>query len=192
MDLDLETIRRAQKGDPLARAAFLRGCIRSIRALARKLADPQDVEDRVQELLTHLLEVLPQFDPRGPARPSTWVYTVAWRALLMQRRKRKLTVVPLEEASAVPDHRPTIDGELERAELHGRLQAAVNELSEPQRHIFVLAQLCEVPLQEIADAEGLPLGTVKSRLHRARAELVLKLGPLLDADKNGGGHVANG
>lgn len=195
MKLSSDIVRRAQRGDTAAQAEVLRACAGPVRALVRRLNGPKDVDDRMQEVLTHLLNVLPQFDVRGPAQLSTWAYTVTHRALLMHRRKRHLEVVSLDAAREVADGRPGVDRELERKQLQALVDRAVDELPEQQRRIFVMAQLHEVPLQAIADAEGLPLGTVKSRLHRAKAELTAKLGTLLDDeddDAEGGANAAHG
>lgn len=94
--------------------------------------------------------------------------------------------MPLDRADKVADSGPGGDALVERRELRERLERALGQLPEEQRRVFVLAQVHQQPLEQIAECEQLPLGTVKSRLHRARAALVLLLGGALDAPEEGG------
>lgn len=190
MDFAPEILARARQGHSAAQAEVLRRSVGPIRALIRRLGAAHEREDQVQDALAHLLRALPQFDPDGSAKFSTWAFTVVHRWLLMQRRRRKLELVPLQVAHEVADGRAGADALVERRELRALLDEAVAALPEGQRQVFVLAVMHEVPLEEIARAEGVALGTVKSRLHRARAVLALKLGERLDAsDQKGAGHA---
>lgn len=163
----------------------------SVASLIHRLGARRDVEDQLQEIFAHLLEVLPRFDPRGPAQLSTWVFTVTHRWLLMQRRKATLTLVPID--GGLTKAAPGADAveHVANRELHALLEAELSKLPDELRRVFVLTQLHQQPLEAVAQAEGVPLGTVKSRLHRARAQLVLKLGPALDRAPSGGGRVAS-
>jgi RNA polymerase sigma factor (sigma-70 family) len=190
MRQDLDLLQRAQQGDPQARAALLGQWLGPLRALLRRLHPGAELDDALQEVAVHLLHVLPRFDPAGTAQFGTWVYSVVHRWVLMQRRRRHLTLVPLEDAGAVADAARGADLRVEDRQLSALLERALAELPEPQRTVFVLASLHQVPLAEIAATEGVPVGTVKSRLHRAKAELVLRLGEALDDEEVG--HVANG
>jgi RNA polymerase sigma-70 factor (ECF subfamily) len=182
-ELSAELIARAQHGDRAAQEAFLRRYVRPLHALVRRSGAPGDPDDLTQELLSRLLTALPRFDPAGPARLTTWVFTVAQRWLIDERRRRHLTLVELEDGVAVPDSRPLPEQRLEEHRLAVALEDAVGRLPETQRRVFLLAQVHEQPLEAVAEAEGVPLGTVKSRLHRARAQLVLWLGPLLGREE---------
>jgi RNA polymerase sigma-70 factor (ECF subfamily) len=91
------------------------------------------------------------------------------------RKKRHLVLVPLEDGLEVPDERPRADAHAERRELGAALVSAIARLPEAQRRVFVLAQVHAQPLEAIAEVEGVPVGTVKSRLHRARATLAALL-----------------
>src|SRR5215471_19140828 len=163
MDVPLETIERAKAGNLQAREELLRAFAGPLRALVRRWGSPADPEDQLQELFAKVLRVLPQFEVTGAARLSTWIFTVAHRALLEQRRRPQLNVVPLEQATQIADQQ-CIHRVLEEGELRRRLEEA------------------------IAEAEGIPIGTVKSRLHRARARLVSKLANALE-EREGGRHV---
>ncbi len=183
---------RAQQGDSAAQAAFLHEIGPSVAALIHRLGARRDAEDQLHEIFAHLLEVLPRFDPAGPAQLSTWVFTVAHRWLLMQKRKAAPVLVPLEgglsQASTAPDATQYVEGR----QLSALLELELQRLPEDQRRTFVLTQLHHQPMEEVALAEGVALGTVKSRLHRARAQLVLRMGAALDrVPQKGGGRVAS-
>lgn len=186
MDPDELAIRRAQGGDAGAQAEILRRHSRSLRHLVARLGGRDgDVEDQMQDLYEKVLVALPRFRVSGPARLSTWIHTVAHHWLVSQRRRPAVRVVPLDEPEAmeVADDSASPDLSFERSQLRAALDAALNKLPEAQRRVYVLAQLHEQPLEAIAEAEGVPVGTVKSRLHRAKAELVLLLGEVLDGEK---------
>src|SRR6516165_1888801 len=118
MDVPLETIERAKAGNLQAREELLRAFAGPLRALVRRWGSPADPEDQLQELFAKLLRVLPQFEVAGAARLSTWIFTVAHRALLEQRRRPQLNVVPLEQAKQIADqqciHRTLEEEELRR------------------------------------------------------------------------------
>jgi len=146
-----------------------------------------DPEDLTQALLAHLLVVLPQFDPEdGRATLTTWVFTIANRWLIDQRRRRQLELVPLNEAELVRDPAPSPEAHRAATELRGALEQAIATLPEAQRRSFVMAHVHDQPLEALAQAEGVPLGTIKSRLFRARAALAKLLGPALDRPADAG------
>jgi RNA polymerase sigma-70 factor, ECF subfamily len=175
--LELEDTVRAQRGDRQAQQRVLAALGPLLASLVRRLGDRKDPEDQLQELFAHVLSVLPKFDPAGPATLSTWAYTVAMRQLLMEKRRPALELVAIEGGLSVPDARPAIDERLHAERRRAQLEAAVMRLPEDQRAVFVGAQLQQQPLEAVAAALELPLGTVKSRLHRAKAQLVLWLNP---------------
>jgi RNA polymerase sigma-70 factor, ECF subfamily len=185
MQGEAQLLAAAAAGDARARTAVLQQVAPDFRRLIFRFGTRGAEEDELQELFAHLLEVLPRFRPGGAASFGTWAHTVAHRWLLMERRRRHLVSVPLEAADGVADARLDVHKGYEGKEAHRALEAALARLPEAQRRCFVLSQLHEQPLEAVAEAEDVPLGTVKSRLHRARAELVLALGDLLDDDGKG-------
>ena len=189
MQIDTATLRLAQAGEPAAQTLFLRRCAGPMRALVRRIGSRNDVDDQLQELFVTLLGALPRFSPDGPATLSTWVFAVAHRSILSARRKRKLELVPLDDATEVSDMAPYADAIFARKELQQAIEIALGKLPEEQQRVFVLAQIHEQPLEQIAEVEEVPLGTVKSRLHRARAALVLLLCDRLDAPERGVRHA---
>lgn len=192
LKVDQAVLERAQRGDAAAQGEFLRAIGPTVGALVYRLGRRSDPEDQLHEIFAHLLEVLPRFDPAGPAQLTTWVFTVTHRWLLMQQRKAKLTLVPLEGGLSQPAPGPDAAQQVEGRQLEALLEAELQRLPDEQRRTFVLTQLHHQPLEEVALAEGVAVGTVKSRLHRARAQLIIRMGAALDrVPQKGGGRVAS-
>lgn len=176
-ELDAFTLKRAQQGQ----AAACRGLVvryqRPVFAvLSRMLGHGPHVEDLAQETFLRVFKALPGFDPHGPAQLSTWILTVASRLAIDELRKRRPELVAL-------DHLDTLPGTLEAdAPVHQReasnaLHAALESLGPAFRATVVLSAFHELSHDEIARVTGVDVGTVKSRLHRARAALRAALQP---------------
>ena len=158
-ELDLETLARARAGDPRAFRALYEHHADAVYAfLRRMLPHAAAAEDALQDAFLRVLRALPGFDPRGPARLSTWIFTIARRVALTALERRAPEVAPPPVTAPEP-------------ELRLALEAAVAALPEVLRSTFVLRQGCEFSYEEVAAVEGIDVGTVKSRLHRARAAL---------------------
>ena len=80
-----DVLERAQAGDPAAQTAVLEAVGPPLAGLVRRLSGANEADDCLQELMMHLLKVLPRFDPAGPARLSTWAFSVAHRAVFRVR-----------------------------------------------------------------------------------------------------------
>ena len=175
-ELDRAIVERARRGDRTAREAVLRRYAGPLHALARRAAPVGDPDDLTQDLLRRLLEQLHRFDPDGPARLTTWVFTVAHRHLVDEARRRRIAVMPLEDGLEVADERAGPERlATGRSELR-RLEEAIARLPEAQRRVFVLVAIHGQELEAVAAVEEVPVGTIKSRLHRARAALAHDLG----------------
>jgi len=176
--LDDLTVRRAQRGDEPAWRALIARFQRPVHALIWRLLAGRArhrVEDLVQETFVRVLRALPGFDPSGPASLSTWILTIATRLTLNELRRRE--PVALDTASAEPsaDDRAggaeAADHAAERRQLGAAIAACVAALPEPQRVVLVLREYHDLDYDDIAGILELELGTVKSRLARARAAL---------------------
>lgn len=170
LELDPITLARAQRGDREARAAFVRAYQGPVYALLGRMLGPgrAPVDDAAQDCFLRALEALPRFDPTGPARLSTWVLTIATRlAIDALRHRRRFQGLAEGELS------PVLDGEaLELARREwAQVEVALAELSPEQRAILILRAHHDLDYPEIAAALSLEVGTVKSRLSRARAAL---------------------
>jgi RNA polymerase sigma-70 factor, ECF subfamily len=169
--LDELTLRRAQRGDEAAWRALIGRHQAAVHAVIwRLLAGRQlhRVEDLVQETFVRVLRALSGFDPAGPATLSTWILTIATRLALNELRRPELAELAEEPAAAGGER---ADARAERRRLAAAIQAAVAALPEAQRAVFVLREYHDLDYGEIAAALEIDLGTVKSRLARARGAL---------------------
>jgi RNA polymerase sigma-70 factor (ECF subfamily) len=146
--------------------------------LARRLTrDDEEALDTTQEIFLRVWKGLPGF--RGEARVSTWVFQIAWNYLRGYRRKkgRQLQVVSdsLEPALGteleVRDSAPDPERTVAARERFGRLEAALRRLPEHYRVVVWLRDGEDLSYQQIADVLDVPIGTVRSRLARARDTL---------------------
>ena len=165
------TLRRAQRGDERAWRDLVTRYAPPIHALIWRLLAGRArhrVPDLVQETFVRVLGALPTFDPAGPASLSTWMLTIATRLTLNELRRPDHATLVDEPLGAAAD-RP--DAAVERRRLAAALAAGVAQLPDPQRAVLVLREYHELDYTEIADVLELDLGTVKSRLARARLAL---------------------
>jgi RNA polymerase sigma-70 factor (ECF subfamily) len=163
-ELEPQTLERARRGDARAFRALYEHHVDAIYAfLFRMLRGEAEAQDALQETFLRVARALPGFRPDGAARLSTWIFTIARRVALTSIEKARL------DAGRAPDPGPA--GAAPSAELRLALVGAIAALPVPQRAVFVLYECCALGYEEIAAVEGLDVGTVKSRLHRARATL---------------------
>ena len=153
----------------------------------RLIGRPDDALDLLQETFLRAFERLESF--QGDSSFYTWVYRIAVNLALSDRRRRKRKGCRLLEGERVGPIDPPDDPEqtdpslpLERSERDDRIQAALDELAPDHRAVVVLKDLDGLRYEEIAETLGVPIGTVRSRLHRARCELRERLKDLLDED----------
>ena len=146
--------------------------------LARRLTNSQEEAlDTTQEIFLRVWRGLPGF--RGEAKLSTWVFQIAWNYLRAYRRKmgRSLESVTDEwpggedVIATARDMAPDPEQRARAAEALDRVEAALRELPEHYRVVVWLRDGEDLSYQEIADALDLPIGTVRSRLARARDAL---------------------
>jgi RNA polymerase sigma-70 factor (ECF subfamily) len=137
------------------------------RLLRRLGASPVDADDLCQEVFLVLHRRFADIDTSRPLRP--WVYGVAIRLASDHRRRRRFR----EDARAnVEACAPALQHEdLERRQARDLLQEAIARLDEAKRAIFVLHELEELTMTEIAEALSCPVQTAYSRLHAARKEV---------------------
>lgn len=169
------TIRRASQGDAGAWRTLLQRHGPMVYGLCRRLTP--DPDDCYQEIWEKVFRALPRFDERGPASLRTWIGTIAHRHLVDRHRRRVVRgeVVPLQD-EALRDAGPTADSRLDARRRQVRLEAALRRLPDAQRRAVVMHHLQGVALVDVAAAEGVSTGTVKSRLHRGRGRLAELLG----------------
>ncbi len=172
-ELDEMTVARAQRGDERARRALVERYQRPVFALLSRMLHGRGgpvVEDMAQETFLRVFRALPGFDRGGPARLSTWILTIAGRLAIDELRKRRPASDPLDPAHE-PASDAAADADAERQRLAELLRRAIDDLSPEFRAAFLLREYHELEYAEIADNLQIDLGTVKSRLSRARAAL---------------------
>ncbi len=173
-ELDELTIARAQRGDARARRDLVERYQRPVFALLSRMLQRRDlppgVEDLAQETFLRVFRALPGFDRAGPAKLSTWILTIASNLAIDAMRRRRVLTQPLDDV-----HEPAApgrsDAEAERLRLAEVLRRAIDDLSPDHRAAFLLREYHDFEYAEIASALAIDLGTVKSRLSRARAAL---------------------
>jgi RNA polymerase sigma-70 factor (ECF subfamily) len=173
---DPELIARARRGEHEAREELAQRCRRPAYLLALQLlGDPDDALDVAQDALLRFFTSLDRFQPSRPLRP--WLATIVRnRARDLLRRRRRHRLEPLEGPEGtmrpeVVDTSPGPEAGAARRELQVRLWKALSALNEAQREILVLRDYQDLTYDEIARVLAVPIGTVMSRLHRARRAL---------------------
>jgi RNA polymerase sigma-70 factor (ECF subfamily) len=146
--------------------------------LARRLTtSEEEALDTTQEIFLRVWRGLPGF--RGEAKLSTWVFQIAWNYLRAHRRKMGRTlqiigedmIAAQEAVDSAADTGPDPERRARATELLDRVEGALQRLPEHYRVIVWLRDGEDLSYQEIADALDVPIGTVRSRLARARATL---------------------
>jgi RNA polymerase sigma-70 factor (ECF subfamily) len=166
---DPALVEAIRAGDPHAPRALIERFHGVVFGLClRMLNHRQDAEDVVQETFLRAFRALSGFDPSRPLRP--WLLGIAAnRCRTALVRRARTSPAALAESDREPvDPRP---GLADPDDLAAELNRAVNQLRDEYRTVFVLFHEQNLSYEEIAQILGRPVGTVKTWLHRARAEL---------------------
>ena len=157
----------ARAGDQAAAAVFVRTSQAAVWRLCAHLGDPGETQDLAQETYLRAFRSLPSFEGRAAAR--TWLLSIARRtcADAVRDRRRRPRVEP---GATVPE--ATTGGDLSEGIA---LRRQVGALHPDRRDAFVLTQLVGLSYPEAAEVCGCPVGTIRSRVARAREDLVTGL-----------------
>ena len=171
---EADCITRAQRGEAAAFAELVaRYQERIYRFLLRMTHSQEDARELAQETFLNAYQALPRW--RADARWSTWLFRIARnQALDRLRRARHVQFVPLDEllTSQLPASTPTPDAALLARQRFTAREAALAQLSLEHREILLLRDIEDLSYDDIAQVLGISLGTVKSRIARARAGLL--------------------
>ena len=168
-------VRRAREGDGEACAElFHRHRGDSYRLAYRQLGNEQDALDVVQEAMIKAFAALGDFDGRSGFR--TWLLRIVGNtALDWGRRRKRRASIPMGDGGPNNGHEPTIPDDpargLHQQDLRRALNEALERLSPTIRTTFVLFAESGMSYKDIAETQGVPIGTVMSRIHAARAKL---------------------
>lgn len=190
---EIELIERCKRQDPKALDELVSGYERRIYNFAMRLSgNADDAEDIAQETFIRVFNAIQNF--RGDSNFSTWVFRIAHNVFLDMRKKVKAhpqtsleESVELDESEVtrqVEDPNPLPDEVAQASELHNILQRAIDALPDYQREMVVLYHTQNKSYEEIAEIMELPIGTVKSRLNRARIALKSLLDPIRELFTN--------
>ena len=187
-DTDQELVRRVQAGDQTAfNLLVLKYQHRVLKLVGRFVNDAAEAEDVAQEAFLKAYRALASF--RGDSAFYTWLYRIAINtaknALVSQRRRPVDFDLDLQDPDQYDRHAKlkeadTPEGVLLTDEIRAVVEEAMAELPEDLRTAIVLRELEGLSYEEIAEAMDCPVGTVRSRIFRAREAIDKKLKPLLD------------
>ena len=192
-EVDQQLVERAQRGDKHAFELLVVKYQRKLgRLLSRFIRDPAEVEDVAQEAFIKAYRALPSF--RGDSAFYTWLYRIGINTaknylVAMGRRAPTTTEFDSEEAENFEDGDQLRDLNTPEAELMTRqIAATVNqtmeELPEELRTAITLREIEGMSYEDIANVMNCPIGTVRSRIFRARETIADRLRPLLDTGKD--------
>lgn len=181
---EAKLVERARLGDVDAFEALVSQYERKVYNLAYRLTgNPEDASDLAQEAFVRVYQSLADF--RGDSSFATWLYRIVSNACRdeLRRRQRQRTVpldlpVDSEDGEMVRQYADDSDGPdqtLERRELQRLVRETIETLDEDHRQVLILRDFQDLSYQDIAELLNVSLGTVKSRINRARNALKEKL-----------------
>lgn len=177
---ELQLVEQYRQGDTEALSELLEAYQRRVYSICyRTLGNPEDAADVTQDVLVKIIEGLDSYD--GRSKLSTWIIRICINTSLSHLRKQRLrrhaSLDQPVQNSPSPGLEMSTGGEhsafqrIEQSELRGQLLRAFATLDPDMRSILVLRDTQGLDYQQIAEVLGAPIGTVKSRLFRARAAL---------------------
>ncbi len=151
-------------------------------AAIRLVDNPEDAADVVQDAFLNAYQSLRSF--KGDAEFFTWLYRIAFNVAISLKRKKRAVVSLDAQGSGEHSLEPDDPSEytrpgalLERTEDEAQLHAAMERLSDEHRNVLLMKDIEGMKYEEIAEVLGVPIGTIRSRLHRARLDLRNLLDP---------------
>ncbi len=192
-EIDQVLVERAQSGDKRAFGLLVEKYQRKLaRLLSRMIRDQAEVEDVVQEAFIKAYRALPNF--RNESAFYTWLYRIGINTaknylVAMGRRPRAVPEIEVEDAENFEDgdELRTIDTpetELMSKQVAKTVNETVAALPEELRTAITLREIDGLSYEEIATLMNCPIGTVRSRIFRARESIAEKLRPLLDTPEH--------
>ena len=192
-DIDRQLVARAQRGDKQAFELLVEKYQRKLaRLLSRFIRDPAEVEDVTQEAFIKAYRALPAF--RGDSAFYTWLYRIGINTaknylMAMGRRAPTSTEVEAEEAEGFEEGEQlrdinTPESLLLSNEIAKTVNATIEQLPEELRMAIQMREIEGMSYEDIAKAMDCPIGTVRSRIFRAREAIAEQLRPLLDTGKD--------
>ena len=180
---DEELISRFQNGDERAYVELVnRYKDRLLNFVFQFLGDIEQAEDVVQDTMLRLYEKKHYY--KEIAKFSTWIYTIARNLANTELRKRKrtkttyLSQLSKERQFEIPAIQDDVDQSLQNEFINDRIQSAISNLPEHFKVVIILRDIQELSYEDISNIVEVPLGTIKSRINRARIQLQAELSDL--------------
>ncbi len=187
-DTDQQLVDRVFKGDKHAfDLLVLRYQHRILGLIGRFIRDPAEVEDVAQEAFIKAYRALPKF--RGDSAFYTWLYRIAINTaknyMVARGRRPPATDIDVEDAEFLEGNSlltdiGTPEANQEKEDLQRVINEAIEDLPEDLRTAFTLREFSGLSYEEITEIMDCPVGTVRSRIFRAREALDKKIRPLID------------
>ena len=181
---ETEIIRRCLKGEERAHRELISRYERPVFSVAlRMLRQREDAEDVTQETFVRMFRALDRYDLGRPF--AAWLFTITSRLcidLIRRRKNRPVALVRYEPGSSeaetidIPDSSPGPELLTQHEAEERRVKDIIEALPPHYRIVVLMRHQQDMAYEEIAVALGLPLGTVKARIHRARALLAQRIG----------------
>jgi RNA polymerase sigma-70 factor (ECF subfamily) len=192
-EIDSQLVARAQQGDKQAFSLLVEKYQRKLtRLLSRFIRDQAEVEDVTQEAFIKAYRALPAF--RGDSAFYTWLYRIGINTaknylMAMGRRAPTSTEVEAEDAEGFEEGEQlrdinTPESVLLSNEIAETVNSTIEQLPEELRRAIQMREIEGMSYEDIAQAMDCPIGTVRSRIFRAREAIAEKLRPLLDTRKD--------
>ena len=192
-EIDQQLVERAQRGDKRAFDLLVSKYQRKLgRLLSRFIRDPAEVEDVAQEAFIKAYRALPSF--RGDSAFYTWLYRIGINTaknylVALGRRAPTVTEFDSDEAESFEDGEQlrdinTPESMLMSKEIGSTVNAAMEDLPEDLRTAITLREIDGLSYEEIAQIMNCPIGTVRSRIFRAREAVAEKLRPQLGTSRD--------
>ena len=181
---DAECVKRVQRGDTQSFEILVRRHQKTtFNLIYRFLGDYDEATETAQEVFLSAYSSIQQF--RGDANFATWLYRIAFNHASSRRKSlnSKLQRHVALEDEVVADCSADPETSAERREIQQCVQQALNSLDRDDAQIILLRDLQDVRYEDIAETLDVPVGTVKSRLHRARQALRASLAPYFSTDR---------
>jgi RNA polymerase sigma-70 factor (ECF subfamily) len=169
-DIDRELVAKSLQGNEKAFRDLIGRHHGAAYAVIRGiLGDSDEVEDVLQQVYIKIHRGLPSF--RGEARFSTWVYQIARNEALNAAKRRRFETTPIEDVALAAPESSSPERAYGQRELGERMEAAMARLDESHRLALELRYMGDRSYDEIAEMMQIPLGTVKTYIHRGKAQL---------------------
>jgi len=192
-DSDLLLVEQVRAGDKQAFGLLVEKYRRKIvRLISRMVRDPDDMEDVAQDTFIKAYRALPQF--RGEAAFYTWLYRIAVNTAKNHLASRNKALPTVSDQAVNDDDEPderlvaqevgTPETELISKQAAMAVNEAVEALPEELRQAIILREMEGLSYEEIAETMNCPIGTVRSRIFRAREAIAAKLRPILDTPED--------